>query len=286
MPSAATAEFVRRGGAHPGPEPAQRPRATGTAATTPTSCPRPARIPFQWFWDSCFHAIALTHVNLDWAREELRRCCTARSRTASSRTRSSGRRTAIPRRPRASRRSSASAYTSSSIQPPVLAIAIERVYRATRRRGFLAALPAAAVAFYRWLARRARPGRRRADRDHPAGRVGRRRLAEVRSADGVPEEQRRPGALDRLALRAATSRCASTTAPSWRSTLPGRGGVTNTCYILGLQALSRLCSGARGGRVRRAGGARCRRALSNVLRRGGRRLLRPGRARTSGRCAR
>ncbi|MGN6360892.1 MAG: MGH1-like glycoside hydrolase domain-containing protein, partial [Thermomicrobiales bacterium] len=33
--------------------------------------PSPGSYPFQWFWDSCFHAIALTHVNLDWAREEL-----------------------------------------------------------------------------------------------------------------------------------------------------------------------------------------------------------------------
>jgi len=33
--------------------------------------PSPNSYPFQWFWDSCFHAIALTHVNLDWARDEL-----------------------------------------------------------------------------------------------------------------------------------------------------------------------------------------------------------------------
>src|SRR5919201_2634940 len=33
--------------------------------------PSPHSYPFQWFWDSCFHAIALTHVNPDWARQEL-----------------------------------------------------------------------------------------------------------------------------------------------------------------------------------------------------------------------
>ena len=27
--------------------------------------------PFQWFWDSCFHAIALTHLDLDQAKAEL-----------------------------------------------------------------------------------------------------------------------------------------------------------------------------------------------------------------------
>ena len=27
--------------------------------------------PFQWFWDSCFHAIALTHLDLEQAKAEL-----------------------------------------------------------------------------------------------------------------------------------------------------------------------------------------------------------------------
>ena len=27
--------------------------------------------PFQWFWDSCFHAIALIHIDLNQAKAEL-----------------------------------------------------------------------------------------------------------------------------------------------------------------------------------------------------------------------
>ncbi|MEX2238378.1 MAG: hypothetical protein WEB00_12695 [Dehalococcoidia bacterium] len=35
------------------------------------SWPSPATYPFQWFWDSCFHAIALAHLHPEWAIEEL-----------------------------------------------------------------------------------------------------------------------------------------------------------------------------------------------------------------------
>jgi glycogen debranching enzyme len=35
-------------------------------------CPSTGTYPFQWFWDSCFHAIALSHVDPERARSELR----------------------------------------------------------------------------------------------------------------------------------------------------------------------------------------------------------------------
>ncbi len=44
-------------------------------------------------------------------------------------------------------------YTSSSIQPPVLAVAVERVFRATGDTGFLARCLPPTAAFYRWLKR-------------------------------------------------------------------------------------------------------------------------------------
>ena len=34
-------------------------------------CPSLRGYPFQWFWDSCFHAIALTHLDRDLAKAEL-----------------------------------------------------------------------------------------------------------------------------------------------------------------------------------------------------------------------
>ncbi|MBI4100754.1 hypothetical protein HY439_03385 [Candidatus Microgenomates bacterium] len=35
------------------------------------TCPSPEKYHFQWFWDSCFHAIALSHLNLEHAKKEL-----------------------------------------------------------------------------------------------------------------------------------------------------------------------------------------------------------------------
>ena len=35
-------------------------------------CPSMGTYPFQWFWDSCFHAVVLSHVDVERARRELR----------------------------------------------------------------------------------------------------------------------------------------------------------------------------------------------------------------------
>jgi hypothetical protein len=35
-------------------------------------CPSMGTYPFQWFWDSCFHAVALSHVDLERSRIEIR----------------------------------------------------------------------------------------------------------------------------------------------------------------------------------------------------------------------
>ena len=35
-------------------------------------CPSMGTYPFQWFWDSCFHAIVLTHIDIERAKAELR----------------------------------------------------------------------------------------------------------------------------------------------------------------------------------------------------------------------
>lgn len=35
-------------------------------------CPSMGTYPFQWFWDSCFHAVALSHVDVARARSEMR----------------------------------------------------------------------------------------------------------------------------------------------------------------------------------------------------------------------
>ncbi|MBI2935199.1 MAG: hypothetical protein HYY31_00065 [Chloroflexi bacterium] len=41
------------------------------------------RYPWQWFWDSCFHAIALSHLDLALAKQELLSLVALRRRTGS-----------------------------------------------------------------------------------------------------------------------------------------------------------------------------------------------------------
>jgi len=54
----------------------RRNRQTGHAAWCGTDydfvCPSEGTYPFQWFWDSCFHAIVLTHFDIERAKSELR----------------------------------------------------------------------------------------------------------------------------------------------------------------------------------------------------------------------
>src|SRR5205823_3472226 len=134
----------------------ERNRRTGHAAWNGKDyayvVPSAGSYPFQWFWDSCFHAIALTHVNVDWARQELVTLLAGATPSGF-----------IPhqilwekdRYPEAAARQSekfGERYTSSSIQPPVLGTALERVFHATGDRAFFDRSLGPTVAFYRWLA--------------------------------------------------------------------------------------------------------------------------------------
>ena len=114
-------------------------------------CPALRSYPFQWFWDSCFHAIALTHLDKDLARAEL----STLLKTAQP----SG---LIPHITfwELEKRDDflshslvgrTSPYQSSTIQPPILGYAVERVYRATGDDAFLAEALPTLVAYYRWL---------------------------------------------------------------------------------------------------------------------------------------
>jgi len=107
--------------------------------------------PFQWFWDSCFHAIALTHLDLDQAKAELTTLMSA----------------ALPdgfiphiifwemdKQPEFLARNivgMVSPNYSSTIQPPILAYAVERVYQATGDEDFKDTAIPILKAYYRWL---------------------------------------------------------------------------------------------------------------------------------------
>ena len=107
--------------------------------------------PFQWFWDSCFHAIALIHIDLNQAKAELD--------TLMSSALTNG---FIPhiifweseKRDYFLSRNLVATINpnfSSTIQPPILAYAVERVYHATGDEAFLQRSLPVLVKYYRWL---------------------------------------------------------------------------------------------------------------------------------------
>ena len=114
-------------------------------------CPSLTGYPFQWFWDSCFHAIALIHLDLEQAKKELT-------------TLMSG---ALPngfmphmifwemeKQPDFLGRNivgMTTPNTSATMQPPIIAYAVERVYQATGDEAFKDAALPVLTGFYRWL---------------------------------------------------------------------------------------------------------------------------------------
>jgi len=89
-------------------------------------CPSPGTYPFQWFWDSAFHAVALLHIDPALAKQELR-CLLQSARPDGF----------IPHMTLWERRYHDAAlaeynivladeYHTATVQPPVLARAIER----------------------------------------------------------------------------------------------------------------------------------------------------------------
>ena len=115
-------------------------------------CPSLTGYPFQWFWDSCFHAIALLHLDMEQAKAELR--------TLMSGALPNG---FIPhiifwemeKQPEFLRWNivgqAGDPHYSSTIQPPIIAYAVERVYRATGDEEFRSGALPVLVNFYRWL---------------------------------------------------------------------------------------------------------------------------------------
>ena len=114
-------------------------------------CPALRSYPFQWFWDSCFHSIALIHLDKELAKAEISTLLSAAlpsgfiphmifwelekrddflSHNLVGRT---------------------SPYYSSTMQPPIIAYAVERVYQATGDEGFLRNAVPTLKSYYRWL---------------------------------------------------------------------------------------------------------------------------------------
>lgn len=116
------------------------------------TCPSPETYPFQWAWDSAFHAIALVNLDPGRAQAEIQSLLAAMDPQGF-----------LPHmllwqddlRPRAAEdfRIRMSGWTSVTIQPPVLGRSVERVFRATRDRAWLADVLPRTVACFEWLHR-------------------------------------------------------------------------------------------------------------------------------------
>ena len=135
------------------------------ARTYTFSVPSTETYPYQWFWDSCFHAVVWSRFDVERAKEELRglfawqdkagfiphivfwdQARIPRSRAAYEYRQSR----ALVRRPKHTRR----------IQPPVLAQAVERIVEAAGEDdGYLAETLPALERYYRYLARARDPDR-------------------------------------------------------------------------------------------------------------------------------
>ena len=116
-------------------------------------CPSLTGYPFQWFWDSCFHAIALIHLDPDQAKAEMNTLMSAALHGGF-----------IPhiifwemeKQPEFLRHNivgRTSPNYSATMQPPIIAYAVERIYQATGDDAFRDGALPVLTAYYRWLRR-------------------------------------------------------------------------------------------------------------------------------------
>ena len=117
-------------------------------------CPSPTHYPFQWFWDSAFHAIALLHVDPELAKQELRCLLQGAQPDGFIAHMLLWEKQLNPEwlLPERSIRLAHPFYTA-TIQPPVLARAVERIFDATGDAAFVRDQFPPMVRFFDWLAR-------------------------------------------------------------------------------------------------------------------------------------
>ena len=122
-------------------------------------CPSMGTYPFQWFWDSCFHAVALSHLDPERARAEVR------SLLANAQPDGFVAHVTFWQRERYEDMLATysiayrTPYLSDCIQPPVLAEAVQAAARGEGGAAFLADVLPAARRYFDWLDRVRDPDR-------------------------------------------------------------------------------------------------------------------------------
>ncbi|MDE2038160.1 MAG: hypothetical protein KGI69_03000 [Patescibacteria group bacterium] len=107
--------------------------------------PSPSSYPYQWLWDSCFHAIVLSHVSLEDAKKELLSLVSKQFENGM-----------IPHMIYWERKEVINfkwgkEHTSSITQPPMLALAAWEIYVKDKDAGFLKALYPHLYHFYNYI---------------------------------------------------------------------------------------------------------------------------------------
>ena len=109
--------------------------------------------PFQWFWDSCFHAIVWSHIDIEQAKEELRTLLRAQRKSGRIPHRIAWEKMRVyPYRFYLHSTSLRQPTASRLVQPPLLAQAIEAVYGRSGDREFVEQMLPGTERLYRWLA--------------------------------------------------------------------------------------------------------------------------------------
>ena len=114
-------------------------------------CPSGSAYPFQWLWDSAFHAIALLHVDTELAKEEIRSLMRGAQPDGFMPHMLLWEKSAHEAALREYSITLLDPYFTSITQPPVIARAIDRIFAATGDVGFLREVLPPTLRFFRWL---------------------------------------------------------------------------------------------------------------------------------------
>ena len=122
-------------------------------------CPSAETYPFQWFWDSCFHAIVLSHLDVGWAEAELRTLLRNQQPDGFVPHMTLWPAERPPDVTGPYRVAGRSPWLSASMQPPVLAEAVAAVAARGRGATYLREVLPAVRRFYEWCDRVRDPDR-------------------------------------------------------------------------------------------------------------------------------
>ena len=115
------------------------------------TCPSSVTYPFQWFWDSCFHAITLSHVDIEKAEAELFSLLKNQDEGGFVSHVTFWQRDSYEQMISTYDIAFRTEYLSDEMQPPLLAEAVQAVALRGRGREFLSEILPAVESFYHWL---------------------------------------------------------------------------------------------------------------------------------------